>query len=183
MAVEPALQALIDKDVLPGGKALVPGCGRGYAVQALAASGIETWGIDIAPTAIEEAEAWVHGTPGAHFECADFFGDFANSHKGRFQLGYDCTFLCAIPKAMRQSWAEAWHRVLAPGAELVTLIFPLGNESDYGPPFPLSFELVKSLLEPKGFELISAEDVPSEQLARGGMSGEVVARWKAPEVV
>ena len=45
VAVEPALQALIDSSTLPSeGKALVPGCGRGYAVKALAESGMEAWG-------------------------------------------------------------------------------------------------------------------------------------------
>ena len=37
--VEPALQDLIDLGVLPVGETLVPGCGRGYAVAALAEGG------------------------------------------------------------------------------------------------------------------------------------------------
>lgn len=137
-------------------------------------------GVDVAPTAVEEAQKFLNGQHGAHVEVADFFGQFTATHEHDFQLGYDCTFLCAIPKNMRQAWADGWLAVLKPGAELVTLIFPLGPESEQGPPFKLNLELVQSLLEPRGFEMISAEDVPRAQLARGGMSGEIVARWKAP---
>ena len=59
-AVEPALQDLIDSGALPpSGPALVPGCGRGYAVAALAESGErDVLGIDIAPTAVKAAQVW-----------------------------------------------------------------------------------------------------------------------------
>ena len=58
--VEPALRDLIDSGALPpSGPALVPGCGRGYAVAALAESGQrEVLGIDIAPTAVKAAQEW-----------------------------------------------------------------------------------------------------------------------------
>lgn len=59
-AAEPALQDLIDSGALPSsGHALVPGCGRGYAVAALAEGGErEVLGIDIAPTAVKAAQEW-----------------------------------------------------------------------------------------------------------------------------
>ena len=59
-AVEPALRDLIDSGALPAsGPALVPGCGRGYAVAALAESGgRDVLGIDIAPTAVRAAQEW-----------------------------------------------------------------------------------------------------------------------------
>ena len=57
-AVEPALRDLIDSGALPpSGPALVPGCGRGYAVAALAESGgRDVLGIDIAPSAVKAAQ-------------------------------------------------------------------------------------------------------------------------------
>lgn len=34
-------------------------------------------------------------------------------------------FLCALHPSMRPAWAAAWARLLKPGGELVTLMFPL----------------------------------------------------------
>merc|ERR1739841_115040 len=194
--VEPALQALIDTDTLPGGNTLVPGCGRGYAVAALAADGTrDVLGIDIAPTAVEEAGKYLKesGSKGS-VSVADFFGELPSKNRGHYVLGYDCTFLCAIPIDMRKDWAKAWQSLLRPGGELVTLLFPLpppghadpadghvpGPMGD-GPPHYLSQRLAASLLEPMGFELISADEVPEDQLARAKIkSREIIARWKAP---
>jgi len=182
---EPALQSLIDQGVLPTGAALVPGCGRGYAVAALAAdSSRQVLGLEIAPTAVKEAEKFLRKSPG-RVEVGDFF-THSMQHTGRYNLGYDCTFLCAIPSQMRTEWAEEWSKLLQPGGELVTLIFPLRPQGPDpadgsiggGPPFALSQRLVTQLLEPQGFELISAEHVPQEELARGHMSGEIIARWR-----
>jgi hypothetical protein len=55
---------------------------------------------------------------------------------------------CALPPQARRAWAEAWARHLAPGGELVTLIFPVdpGADPDAGPPFPVTPELYESLL-------------------------------------
>ena len=46
------LEALIRADDLPAGRALVPGCGSGYDVLALAGAGRSTLGLEIAPSAI-----------------------------------------------------------------------------------------------------------------------------------
>jgi len=184
---EPALQAMIDSGVLPSGPTLVPGCGRGYAVAALAADKTRNvLGVDIAPTAVKEANLYLLGCPGARVEVADFFDRLPVDHASRYALGYDCTFLCAIPVDMRSAWATAWSRLLAPGGELVTLIFPLRTQGPDpadgavggGPPFALSLRLVERLLVPLGFELTSSEHVAQALLARGGR--EIIARWRAP---
>ncbi len=61
-------------------------------------------------------------------------------------------FLCALPPAQRQAWAEAWATLVKPGGQLVTLIFPVDPEKprDSGPPFPVTPELYADLLEPAG---------------------------------
>ena len=186
--VEPALQDLIDLGVLPIGETLVPGCGRGYAVAALAEGGQRhVLGIDIAPTAVKAARAFLHegGHNGEVIE-ADFFESFPSERENFFSLGYDCTFLCAIPPEMRAAWAKAWHKLLKPGGELVTLVFPLrpggpdpaDSEPGSGPPFTLSLKLVRNLLEPLGFELIEAKDVAPDKVARGARCPhEIIARW------
>jgi len=187
---EPALQDMIDAKVLPSGPTLVPGCGRGYAVASLAADGTRAvLGIDIAPTAVKAANAYLSESTAHKGEVAvaDFFGSHRQNNKGKYALGYDCTFLCAIPTTMRESWAESWSDLLQPGGELVTLVFPLAREGSpdpadgnvgHGPPYALSMKLVTQLLEPHGFELVSAEDVPQDKLARGRLSNEKIARWR-----
>ena len=53
---------------------------------------------------------------------------------------------------MRARWAPAWARLIRPGGELVTLMFPLppadGGAAmpDTGPPWPLTPELYRDLL-------------------------------------
>lgn len=58
---QPALVATVEKDantkhLIPsGGKAIVPGCGRGQDVEYLAKRGFESTGIDISQVAVEVA--------------------------------------------------------------------------------------------------------------------------------
>ena len=54
---EPSLQALIDAGALPSGRALVPGCGRGYAVAALVSATRHVTGLEISATAKAAADA------------------------------------------------------------------------------------------------------------------------------
>jgi len=189
--VEPALMSLIGEGVLPSGPALVPGCGRGYACAALGADGRSVLGLEVAPTAVQEARQYfkeARASPSCSVEHQDFFDpEFHESHGGKFALGYDCTFLCAMNPSMRQAWAQSWSKVLKPGGELVTLLFPLPREGEAdpvevagsGPPYTISQNLASNLLSPLGFKLISAEPVPLDKVARN--RDEIIARWQAPE--
>lgn len=94
---------------------------------------------------------------------------------GPYDLVYDCTFLCAIPPARRSEWAAQMSRLVRPGGEIVSLVFPIGN-FEGGPPFALSTSIVESLLEPVGFEKVSLTEVPEAQWARG--KPEFLYRWK-----
>lgn len=102
---------------------------------------------------------------------------------------YDYTFLCALEPAVRGEWADKMKSLLAPGGELLTLIFPICDKvrgqnvdviyafSNYrllfaaqpdGPPYAMSIELVSDLLLSHGFEAIHTEMLPSE-LCHPGM--------------
>ena len=105
----------------------------------------------------------------------DFF-----THTGRYDLVYDCTFLCAIPPSRREEWAAQMSKIIKPGGEIVSLVFPLGDYEG-GPPFALSTTIVEDLLIPAGFERVSLTKVPEEKLARTaprGERGEYLYRWK-----
>ena len=96
----------------------------------------------------------------------DFF-----THTGRYDLVYDCTFLCAIPPSRREEWAAQMSKIIKPGGEIVSLVFPLGDYEG-GPPFALSTTIVKDLLIPAGFERVSLTKMPEEKLARTAPRGE-----------
>jgi len=147
---------------------------------------LQVLGIDIAPTAVEAANIYLkENNCKGSVAVGDFFKDLPLKEAGQYNLGYDCTFLCAIPPSMRESWAKSWHALLSPGGELITLIFPIkpgvdptDDKPGPGPPFGLSQNLVSQLLSPLGFELISAVDVPEGKLARGATAKEIIARWR-----
>ena len=85
--------------------ALVPGCGRGYAVAALAKHGFQTTGLDISPKGAAQASEYlstVGGNPSnAKIVVCDFF-----THEPTYDVVFDSTFLCALPPSMREDWAK-----------------------------------------------------------------------------
>ena len=175
-------------------RALVPGCGRGYAVTELAKACDEVLGIDIAPTAVAAAEARLsdvkHGSaeaeviPRVAFRVADFFS--CDLGVGTFDVIYDYTFLCAIPPERRGDWAARMASLLRPGGKLVTIIFPICSKAG-GPPFAMSEDLVTGLLLPLGFRLTQPLRQLLPEEAHAGRSGTgmfgattSIGIWSAP---
>eukprot|EP00173_Palmaria_palmata_P003073 Plantae.Rhodophyta-Palmaria_palmata.ctg3199.p1 GENE.Plantae.Rhodophyta-Palmaria_palmata.ctg3199~~Plantae.Rhodophyta-Palmaria_palmata.ctg3199.p1 ORF type:complete len:215 (+),score=21.83 Plantae.Rhodophyta-Palmaria_palmata.ctg3199:128-772(+) len=164
-ACHPALLQLISsKTLLPNPSsgrqcALVPGCGRGYEVCALAESGMfdEVIGLDLAPTGVAAAKKHAADVDGATAEKSTFvvgdFFDFQAPAGADIGLIVDHTFLCALPPDMREKWAQTMAKLLPRGGLLVTLIYPLLKlPEEGGPPYGVSFELFETLLCPVGFE-------------------------------
>ena len=182
--VEPGFQDLINTGTLPKGTALVPGCGRGYAVAALGSAERKVFGLEVSTTAKAAADAYLStakaGDGSAATEhCTVVIDDFF-THTGQYDLVYDCTFLCAIPPSRREEWATQMSKLIKPGGEIVSLVFPLGDYEG-GPPFALSTKIVEDLLTPAGFEVVSLTEVPEEKLARTyprGLRGEYLYRWR-----
>lgn len=189
---EPAFEQLLARAAsatpsLPpaGSRALVPGCGRGYAVVSLEKAGFAAEGLEISPTAAAAATAYIRAQGAkAEVRVGDFFG---LQRERQFGLVFDSTFLCALPPSQREAWAAQMAGVLAPGGELVTNIFPIRAEGEpdpadghvgSGPPFALSPRLVERLLVGVGFVRLAIEPVPDALRARFGR--EVLARWRAP---
>lgn len=87
----------------------------------------------------------IDSSPGtATFQHGDFFAFDAGEG---FDLGYDHTFLCALPPSLRSKWAARWIELLAqPGSVIITSIFPIDGPRDDGPPYAVTFELYDELL-------------------------------------
>lgn len=186
----PLLLKLINEDQIPYGRALVPGCGRGYDVTALAHRDRVVLGLDIAERAIEAAKQRLDQLPesqcsakeSAIFSTDSFFDLDTTVPEYQFDFIYDYTFLCALEPDIRTDWAKKMSELVKPGGELLTLIFPIGDKVG-GPPFKVSLELVKGLLEPVGFQCKQLEMLPKElcHTGRDGSPGDHgasgVGRW------
>lgn len=151
----------------PGMSALVPGCGRAYDAIALAEQGFDdVVALDLSPTACQAAVEEVSSSPEAKARVAVECGDFFEMEHRKFDFIWDCTFLCALEPSARERWAEQMRSLLAADGELLTCVFPIGPREG-GPPFAMSVGLVRSILEPAGFEAtLVRDDLPLEEQHR-----------------
>ncbi|KAF3684554.1 putative thiol methyltransferase 2-like isoform X3 [Capsicum annuum] len=101
----PILVHLHQTGTLPKGRALVPGCGSGHDVAAIACPERFVVGLDVSENAIKQATKLCDSIT--------------------FKIG---SFFCAIEPEMRPQWASRIRDLLKPDGELFTLIFPLINE-------------------------------------------------------
>jgi len=118
------------------GKILVPGCGFGHDVRAIAREDNEVIGTDIAPSAIQRAEAFRK----AHRErylIANLF-DLPAELRGGFNWVWEHTLFCAIDPAMRPQYVQSAAAALKPEGHLLAVFYlDPGNEEE-GPPFGTS---------------------------------------------
>ena len=164
---------------LPRGPILAPGVGSGRDAVELAkcfcvggdagAAAPFVEGLDLAPTALARAEALVAADPEAaalaragalRFTQGDFF--LRPATRPRFGVVFDYTFLSALPPGEAHArWAEACARLLAPGGEVVCIIFPVDDFAG-GPPFAMRPESARELLLPLGFREKTLVPLPRE---------------------
>ena len=130
------------------GRVLVPGCGRGHDVRAIAAGGgREVVGLDLSPTAIREALEI-----GLPVHCEFVEGDLFSlpqSMKGAFDWVWEHTCFCAITPELRPDYVEAMHAVLRPGGHLLALFFlnPERDAGDEGPPFGVTRQELDAMFD------------------------------------
>ncbi|XP_051197574.1 probable thiol methyltransferase 2 isoform X2 [Lolium perenne] len=161
----PVIQHLAKSGTLPNGRALVPGCGMGYDVVALASPERFVVGLEISNIATEKAKQWSSSLPNADwftFLVADFF-------KWRPSEPFDLIFDYML------AWAETVSRLLKPDGELITLIY-LISDQEGGPPYNNTVADYQKVLEPLGFKAVSMED--NELAIKPRMGYEKLGRWK-----
>ena len=131
------------------GRVLVPGCGLGHDVRALAAVAEEVVGLDIAPSAIEGARRFPR-VGGERYELADLF-DLPPPLRGHFDWVWEHTCFCAIDPAQRAAYVGAVAGALRPGGHLLAVFYlDPGNDSpDEGPPFEVSLAELDRLFLPR----------------------------------
>jgi SAM-dependent methyltransferase len=134
------------------GSVLIPGCGSGLEIAALASAGWKVTAIDFAPTAIARARARADGS-GATLIQGDFFAHpFA---PGSFDVVYERTFLTALSPDRWPACAARYAGLLAPDG--VVAGYCLYGHEPEPPPF---FQPPDAPALAGHFQL--REDAPSE---------------------
>lgn len=136
-------------------RVLIPGCGRGYEARYFAELGHEVVAIDFSDAAIEETLARLRGLT-ASVSKADFF-TLADSG---FDLIYERTFLCALPRRLWPQWAGRMAELVRPAGLIAGFFF--FDDNPRGPPFGASKEELDLLLGAH-FARIEDRAVPCEE--------------------
>ncbi len=134
-----------------GRRVLVPGCGSGYEVRQFAEHGDDVLGIDFADAAIERARKLA-----LPVRKADFF----TLDEPPFDVVYERTFLCALPRQTWPDWSARIPEVVRLGGVLAGFFF--FDDNQRGPPFGTSMARLHELLD-AAFTLEEDEAIPAEQ--------------------
>jgi SAM-dependent methyltransferase len=132
---------------------LVPGCGAGYEVAALAAAGFEVTAFDYACAAIGRTRRRLDG---AGLKATLIEADALAWQPDRaFDSVYEQTCLCALYPDQWRDYADQLHRWLAPGGRLYALFVQLlrpgaAEGAIQGPPYHCDINAMRALFpEPR----------------------------------
>ncbi|KIK65903.1 hypothetical protein GYMLUDRAFT_55813 [Collybiopsis luxurians FD-317 M1] len=184
--IQPPLKQCIESGEIPfpkQGKAMVPGCGRGFDTIYLASAlgWNSVLGADVSETAVAAANDFLKakGVPpsvarNVRFEKTDFFNPAL------------CRFYVAIPPSMRPAWGTKMQELVKPGGHLITLMFPHVKEPyKLGPPFWSSFENYVEVLGgsngsggAKGWEIVYDKIPPQETLSDVHKGKDRLVVWR-----
>jgi SAM-dependent methyltransferase len=130
------------------GRVLVPGCGFGHDVRALAATADDVVGLDIASLAVEGADRRPK-IGRERYVLGDFF-NLPAEMRGSFDWVFEHTCFCAINPAQRPAYVAAAAAALKPGGHYLAIFYlDPGNDSpDEGPPFEVAVAELDRLFLP-----------------------------------
>lgn len=151
-------------------RVLVPGCGSGYEVRLFAERGDDVLGIDFSDGAIDKARRAL-GRFSARVRKADFFA----LAEPPFDLVYERTFLCALPRRLWPDWGRKIAELVRPGGRLAGFFYL--NDNDRGPPFGTSLAQLHELLD-GAFVLKEEQTIPAEQSVPVLAGHEVWQVWE-----
>lgn len=166
------------------GRVLVPGCGSGADVRAIAEAMKadktgEVFGLDCAPSAVARAHAIPRIGQESYIQ-GDLFA-LPAEWEGSFDAVWEHTCFCAIDPASRGDYARAVAKALRTGGILAAIFFldPGLDPGESGPPYGVTREELDALFTP-AFELLRAEPVVATYPGReGGEELRVYRRKKS----
>jgi SAM-dependent methyltransferase len=133
-------------------RTLVPGCGSGWEVRHLAEAGWDVTGLDFSAEAIAAARSNA-GPYADRLVQGDFF---AYEPAAPFEVIYERTFLCALPRRLWPAYAVRVASLLVPGGLLAGYFY--FSDEPKGPPFGTSPAELHALLDP-AFALVEDREV------------------------
>ncbi len=131
------------------GSVLVPGCGTGHDVRALAATADEVVGLDIAPSAVARAKQ--HPVVGGErYMLGDLFA-LPPKLRGAFDFVFEHTCFCAIDPSRRADYVNAIAGALKPGGHLLAIFYldPGLDPGESGPPFGVTRQELDAFFSPR----------------------------------
>lgn len=147
------------------GRILVPGCGLGHDVRALATlEGVsDVVGLDLSQTAVDQADSFPK-VGRERFIAGDLFA-LDPDQVGTYDWVWEHTCFCAIDPSMREDYVRAVHGALKPGGHLLGVFYldPYDDEHQPGggPPHGCSLEELSERFEQSGRFLIEESFVPT----------------------
>lgn len=148
-AANPQLDAWLASGALKPCRILVPGCGAGYEVVALARAGFDVTALDYSPEAIALTRENLYR---AGLVAALVEADALDWHPARpFEAIYEQTCLCALYPDHWRAYSDQLHRWLKPGGKLhalfVQYLRPGASEGTIsGPPYHCDINAMRALL-------------------------------------
>jgi methyl halide transferase len=136
------------------GDVLVPGCGFGHDVRAIARAGggkSSVIGVDIAPSALAEARAFAPAATESYLE-VDLFR-LPTGFQGRFDWVFEHACFCAIGPDQGADYVRAISAALRPGGCMLAIFYlnpwdPGEAPPEGGPPFGVTIEELDELFSP-----------------------------------
>lgn len=128
------------REMKPGARVLIPGCGSGYEAYFLAEAGFDVLAIDFSPAAVEVARANL-GCFADRVQLADFFTFDVDAP---FDVMFERAFLCALPRKMWADYPRRTSELLAPEGVIAGYWF--FDDNPKGPPFGTSEAELQALL-------------------------------------
>lgn len=139
----PSLTQFAETEIPKNASILIPGCGNAYEAAYLIENNYQNVTVlDIAPVAIENLKAKFNGDKRITILCEDFF-----NHQKTYDFILEQTFLSALPKEMRSSYAAKMAQLLKPNGILSGVLFSIDFNNPF-PPFGGSVEAYQKLFEP-----------------------------------
>jgi SAM-dependent methyltransferase len=147
-AVNPQLDTWLENGALSPCRILVPGCGAGYEVAALARAGFDVTGLDYAPMAIELTRQALDGTSAKALLVEADVLDWRPDRP--FDAVYEQTCLCALYPDQWRAYADQLARWLRPSGRLFALFVQYLRPSPadgaiLGPPYHCDINAMRAL--------------------------------------
>lgn len=147
----PMLTRWIETGELEKCRILVPGCGRGHEVIALAEAGFEVTAIDFADEAISSLTKQLNQRSlSANVIQSDLF---AFESAQTFDAIYEQTSLCAIHPSQWETYEQLLTCWLRPGGTLFAMF--MQSEKPEGPPFQCDLNAMRELFQQTSWDWCS----------------------------